>query len=103
MTESSEPESRRVEILRTARFDRLLSKLSDDQHDQVIEALERLIDAFGGPHTHSGLSVRKLRRDLFEARAGLELRLLFLVSGRRLVLVFLGDHDEVRAFLRSFR
>jgi hypothetical protein len=69
----------------------------------VIEALERLVDAFGQPHTHSGLSIRKLRSQLFEARAGLELRVLFLVSSRRLVLVFLGDHDEVRSFLRSFR
>jgi len=63
-------------------------------------ALLELIDAFGRPHVHAGLGIRKLADKRFECRAGLALRFLFEDRGVDLYVYLLGDHDEVQASLR---
>jgi hypothetical protein len=55
----------------------------------------------GSPHIHSGLSIRKLRPAIFEFRAGLKTRVLFARDSGDIVLVFAGDHDQVRAWLKE--
>ena len=40
-------------------------------------AIDAVRDGFGKPHFHSGLGIRRLRRNCFECRAGLDLRLAF--------------------------
>jgi len=64
---------------------------------RIAEA-QRLI---GQPHLHRGTGLRKLRDDWFEIRLGLKERLLFENRPDALVFEFLGDHDEVRQFLKS--
>ena len=60
-----------------------------------------LPEAMGKPHVHSGLSIRKLRRAIFEMRAGLQIRILFARESGDIVLVFAGDHGQVRAWLKE--
>lgn len=67
----------------------------------MLKLLE-LGDAFGKPHAHSGLGIRKLRTDLFECRVGLALRILFRASPDALIVRFIGSHDEVQKYLRTF-
>jgi hypothetical protein len=66
----------------------------------VLKLLE-LGDAFGNPHAHSGLGIRKLRDDLFECRVGLALRVLFRASPDAFFLRFIGSHNEVQNYLRT--
>ena len=54
----------------------------------------------GQPHLHRGAGVRKLRDDWYEARVGLKLRLVFENCADALVFEFLGDHDDVKQFLK---
>src|SRR5437764_12355195 len=54
-----------------------LPALPREQCADVVLKLLELGNAFGNPHAHSGLGMRKLRADLFECRAGLVLRILF--------------------------
>ena len=64
-------------------------------------ALLELGEAFGNPHIHSGLGIRKLKGNIFECRAGLANRFGFVDSGEQLVVSFLGNHDELRRWVRD--
>lgn len=79
-----------------------LRALPRDQRADVVLKLLELSNAFGKPHEHSGLGIRKLRADLFECRVGLALRILFRASPDALILRFIGSHDEVQRYLRTF-
>jgi hypothetical protein len=81
---------------------RRLQKLSPGEFVAVESALEQLRQGFGQPHLHSGLGVRRLRRKLYECRAGLDLRILFWAQSGAVTAFDVMTHDEVRAFLRSF-
>ena len=48
-----------------------------------------------------GLGLKKLGPGVFEARAGLGLRIVYVEEGNRMMLALLGNHDEVRRFLRQ--
>ena len=60
-----------------------------------------LPDCFGQPHLHAGISIRRLRGNIFECRAGLKVRLLFRASAQALEVFFVGNHDEVRRLIRE--
>lgn len=79
-----------------------LKKLSDAEVGRVEAALLVIPDCFGRPHVHSGISIRRLRKNVFECRAGLKLRLLFREKAGALEFFLVGDHDEVKAWLRRF-
>ncbi|MFZ5469410.1 MAG: hypothetical protein ACOZIN_08235 [Myxococcota bacterium] len=77
-----------------------LKALPAGERASTLLALCDLLEAFGRPHTHSGLGIRKLGDKLFECRFGLALRFLFLDRGSDLFVSFLGNHDEIQALLR---
>ena len=79
-----------------------LRALPKAQCADVVRKLLELGNAFGKPHGHSGLGIRKLRADPFGCRIGLGLHLLFRVSPDALILRFIGSHDEVQKYLRTF-
>ncbi len=55
----------------------------------------------GKPHEHAGIGLRKLGASFFEGRSGLRLRLIFeVLPGGILYFHLLGDHEEVRRFLK---
>ena len=60
-------------------------------------------DAWGDPHLHSGLGIRRLQERMFECRVDLSERLLFLfiAAPPELRFVFLGTHDEVQRMLKT--
>ena len=71
--------------------------------DEVIAALNLVKGGFGRPHAHTGLSIRKLGRHLYECRTGLAWRLVFEAQKGELVFDFAGDHDEVQNYLHGKR
>jgi hypothetical protein len=78
-----------------------LGALPKSQRAECLQALCDLCEAFGRPHIHSGLGIRKLGYGVFECRGNLDLRFVFLDRPDALYVCFLGDHDEVRALLRA--
>lgn len=54
-----------------------------------------------------GLRIKKLfenkDRKTFEARVSDKIRLLYVESGEVVAFAFLGNHDEVRRYIKSFR
>lgn len=80
-----------------------LRRLAKDEKVECLLALCDLPDAFGRPHVHSGLGIRKLGGRLFECRDSLALRFIFQDRPSDLFVSFLGNHDEVKTLLRSGR
>ena len=68
----------------------------------MMPALRALEDGFGQPHRHAGLGIRRLRKGLFECRAGLHWRIVFYAEKGVLSAYAVMTHDEVKAWLRSF-
>jgi hypothetical protein len=81
------------------RYDRAWRKLTPSQQAAVNAAIARLEASFGRPHEHSGLGLRAFG-SYYEFRAGLGLRVLVLSEGGDLFLCFVGNHDQVRAFIK---
>jgi hypothetical protein len=90
-----------MNLLTRPAYRRSLKKYSRAQLAEINVSIARLPHALGSPHVHSGLSIRKLRPAIFELRAGLQVRILFAREGGDLVLMFAGNHDEVRAWLKE--
>ena len=88
-------------ILLGPRFRKALKNLSDADFDRVEAALQIIPDCFGNPHAHTGISVRRLRKNVFECRAGLKLRLLFRQDADVLEFFFVGNNDEIRHIIQE--
>ena len=78
-----------------------LRELPKSDRAECLLALCELTESFGRPHAHSGLGIRKLGNKLFECRAGLALRFTFQDRPTDLFVSFLGNHDDIKALLRS--
>jgi hypothetical protein len=75
--------------------------LPKSRRREVARTIDAARDGFGSPHLHSGLDIRRLRRNYFECRAGLQIRLIFRAEPGVLVLLTAGDHKHVRNFLKK--
>jgi hypothetical protein len=80
---------------------RHLRKLPKAEKVECLRALCELSEIFGHPHLHSGLAIRKLGNRLFECRVSLALRFIFQDRPSDLFVSFLGNHDEIKALLKS--
>jgi len=89
------------EILLDPRFRKIVREYPKPTRKQIGTAIDGLQQQFGDPHRHSGLSVRKLVRDYFELRVGLELRLVFKLEKDAATFFFAGTHDEVKRFIKG--
>jgi len=91
-----------MKVLLTERFQRDARDLEDEQRRALFDVILSLPRAMGDPHTHAGLGIRKLHRSgIWEARVGLGLRLVFGLQPDLLALVRVGNHEDVRRFLRE--
>ena len=78
-----------------------LRQLPKGERAECLLALCELLENLGRPHAHGGLGIRKLGNKLFECRASLALRFVFNDRPADLFASFLGNHDSVKALLRS--
>jgi hypothetical protein len=70
---------------------------------EVAATLKMVVEGFGNPHAHTGLSIRKLGRHLYECRTSRAWRLIFEANKGILSFDFAGGHDEVQNYLRGKR
>jgi mRNA-degrading endonuclease YafQ of YafQ-DinJ toxin-antitoxin module len=91
-----------MRVALTEGFQRDVRSLSEPHRLAVFDAMLSLPRALGDPHFHGGLGIRKLHATgIWEARAGLGLRIVFGLQADLLTLVRVGSHDEIRRFLRQ--
>jgi hypothetical protein len=82
-------------------FRKAVKALSKMERGVIGQAIADIQEAFGSPHVHSGIGIRKLKPGLYEARTDLGQRLLFQDREDCLFFFMLGSHDEIRKYLRS--
>lgn len=91
-----------MRIALTERFQRDVRALSTEQRAHVFEVLLSIPVAMGNPHQRQGVGLRKLHASgVWEARLGLDLRLVFGFRDGLLTLDRLASHDEVKRYLKS--
>ena len=83
------------------RLIRTAQKLAPEVRAEVERTLQLVSQHFGDPHRHGGIGLRKLGRRSYEARLGLELRIVFAKEADRLTAYDIMDHDEVRLWLKK--
>lgn len=91
-----------------ARFNKAFRKLSPIDQQHVIEAIAQIERFFTTREAPEGLGLKKLFSTaslgaVCEARVTLALRVLFAVQESLLTFLMVGNHNEVRRFLRSFQ
>ena len=79
-----------------------VAKFSAADREQIAASLQTLADGFGNPHLHSGLGIRRLRKDLFECRAGLHWRVVFFAEKSVLTAYDVMTYDQIKKWLRDF-
>ncbi len=87
-------------LFSTGRFRRAYYRLSPPDQQLVEKALGQLGAYLQTGQAPVGLGVTKLVPGVFEVRAGLDLRIVYVEEGPRCFLALVGDHDEVRRFLK---
>jgi hypothetical protein len=80
---------------------RRLQNLPKNERAECLLALCALPEAFGRPHAHTGLGIRKLGNGIFECRSNVSIRFIFQDRPSDLFISFLGNHDEVKALLHT--
>ena len=84
-----------------ASYDRAFRKLPASIQDRTVEALDALLDYFQTGQRPHGLGLKRLHRRYWEIRVGLDLRVLFELGPNRLTVIFVGNHDDIRRWLRA--
>ncbi len=68
----------------------------------MLDALLGLPKAMAIPQAHTGMGLRKLHRSgIWEIRVGLGLRIVFGLDADAARLLLVGNHEEVRRFLKT--
>ena len=81
-------------------FWRALKRLPEREQTKVLAAARQLPEVFGQPHLHVGLGIRRFGK-YFEFRVGLPWRVLFVMRTGDAHLVTVGNHDDIRRFVKS--
>ncbi len=89
-----------ISVELTRQFRDRLRKLGLDSQ-AVFVVIQATAAAWGNPHQHTGLGIRRLEADYFEVRSGLGVRLIFKAKRTALVFYDAGTHADVKRFLRG--
>ena len=88
------------QVVAKARFLRAYHRLSEADHGLVDSALRQFRDDLHAGHAPMGLGIKPVGGRTYELRVSLALRVVYVIEGNLVVLSLLGNHDEVRRFLR---
>lgn len=76
--------------------------LAPEDRQRLIDTVLAVPKALGSPHLHAGLGLRKIHpKGVWEVRVDVALRLVFTIIGNDVTFVLVGNHDEVRRYLKS--
>lgn len=93
-------------VLLAETFQKKIHELPEGKQFLATKALEALSEYFQSTKAPYGLRIKMLRqhgdRKLFEARLSLDLRIVWVQTKEEIVVALLGNHDEVRRFIKKF-
>jgi len=82
-------------------FDRSVKSLPSETKQEVKELCIALIDVLSGEKEFSvGMGLKNLRKNFWEIRKGLKLRILFRWRTDHVEFVLAGTHEEIKRYLK---
>lgn len=84
-------------------FERSLKKLVPLDRKQTVDSLETFNAMLVTGHFSAGLGFKKLNHDKYELRVSIRLRIVMKAEGNSYYLVFVGNHDDVKRYLKDYR
>ncbi len=92
-----------IRVLLSERIRKTAGRLPAEVREKAAQAIADVAAAFGDPHQHRGLGLRKLARRSYEIRVHLQWRVVFIHDGKVLIAYEVMNHDEVSLWLRGQR
>jgi plasmid maintenance system killer protein len=92
-----------IRVHLSERIKKTASNLPPDLREKAAQAIAGVGAAFGDPHQHRGLGLRKLARRSYEIRVHQQWRVVFIFDGKTLTAYDVMNHDEVALWLRGQR
>lgn len=89
-----------MRVVELSGFQRGFAKLPGHLQEKTWYQLHAFLEHIGSPTKPKSLRLKKLPHGNFELSINMDLRVLFQVHGDTLVLTLLGDHEDVRRYLR---
>ena len=90
-------------ILILPSFERSVKKLSRQDKEQLVESLEIFNTYLLSGEAPFGFRFKKINHDKYEFRINIKLRVIIKITDNDAYLVLVGNHDEVKKYLRNFR
>lgn len=82
-------------------FDRSVKSLPSETKQEIKELCINLIDRLSsGRILSTGLGLKNLRKNFWEIRKGLRLRVLFRWKGDLVEFILAGTHEDIKNFLK---
>jgi mRNA-degrading endonuclease RelE of RelBE toxin-antitoxin system len=92
-----------IRVFLSERIKKTADKLPPEVREKASRAIADVGAAFGDPHRHRGLGLRKLAGRSYEIRVHLQWRIVFIHDGKALVAYDVMTHDDVARWLRGQR
>ena len=84
-------------------FRKQLKKLPQRDQERATATLKGFLAALRMETVPAGYGLKKLNGDKYEIRVGLKIRIVMKAEGDTLVCHVIGDHEDVRRYLRAYR
>ena len=84
-----------------ASYDRSFRKLPHATQLRTTEAIDRLLNYFVTGQRPHGLGLKRLHERYWEIRIELGIRAMFELSKDRLTFIIVGNHNDIRRWLRA--
>ena len=91
------------EIVVLSSFERSVKKLAAGDRKKLTEALEKFNHFLSTGELGAGLGFKKINHDKYEFRIDIRQRVVFKQGSDTIYLVLVGDHNEVKKYLRNYR
>ena len=89
-----------MRVVELGGFQRGFAKLPKHLQEKTWYQLHAFLEHVGSPMKPKSLRLKKLPYGNFEISINMDLRILFQVHEDAIVLTLLGDHEDVRRYLR---
>jgi len=92
-----------IKVVALPSFERSVKKLSRQNKDKLAEGLEGFNSFLLSGAAPAGLGFKKINHDKYEFRIDIKLRVILKIDHDTYYLVLVGNHEEIKRYLRNFR
>ncbi|MFH0807679.1 MAG: hypothetical protein V2A57_04615 [Elusimicrobiota bacterium] len=90
-----------MQVIYLKSFTRTFDSLTYQEQLKTTDTIEELLNTLGRKiQPTRGLGIKKIGKNLWEARADIRIRILFTILHDTISFVFAGSHDEIRRYLK---